>query len=215
MPCAICNLSSLRVPRRITHIAVSGPAVLKRKLNCRSAKSGRTVSSSFGSGIVFNDGSTSPISPGRYQRAPSLCRKPDTALKLPRSSSPQISSDSPFAVVAPSGLPVSPGSLSRFLYKPGPGMPQCEFVSFSHSACARGMSPLFFAKGSMGVNSVSSPISTIQSAPVAMRYAPSFSPSAVTFSRSVSALRPTYNFTGIVPPGCVTIGSFAPEIFST
>ena len=114
------------MPRRMAHSDVSEPAVPKRKLNCRSGKSGRTVSSSFGSGIVFIEGSTSPSSPGRYQRAPSLCRKPHTALKLPRSSRPQTSSVSFFAVTAPSGLPVSPGSLSRFLYKPAFGMPHVE-----------------------------------------------------------------------------------------
>jgi hypothetical protein len=42
------------------------------------------------------------------------------------------------------------------------------------------ISALCFAHGSMGVNSVSSPMSAIQSAPVAMRYAPSLRPSALT-----------------------------------
>ena len=48
-------------------------------------------------------------------------------------------------------------------------MPYGAPTIFSHSACARGMSPLFFANGSIGVNSLSSPTSAIQSAPVAMR----------------------------------------------
>jgi hypothetical protein len=152
MPWAICSRSSLRMPSRMAHIAVSRPTVLKRKVELPQRKSGRTVSSTFGSGIVFIDGSTSPSSPGRYQRAPSLWRKPQTALKLPRSSSPQISSVSFFSVTAPSGLPVSPGSLSRFLYNPARGMPYGAPTIFSHSACARGMSPLLRANGSAARN---------------------------------------------------------------
>jgi hypothetical protein len=72
------------------------------------------------------------------------------------------------------------------------------------------MSPLFFAQGSIGVKSLSSPISAIQSAPAAMRYAPFFRPSAFTGD---CALAPMNTFTAL-PEGCVTMGSRAPLIFS-
>ena len=199
MPWAICRRSSLRMPSRMTQSAESGPQVAKRKLNCLKAKSGFTVSSSLGSSMVFIAGSTSPSSPGKNQRAPSFCKKPLTALKLPRSSRPQTSSVSP-----------SSGILARCLYKPGFGSPYGAPTILSHSACARGMSLLFRAKGPTGSKSASSPISAIQSAPVAMRYAPSLSPSVFTGHESLAPM----NTLTALPEGCVTMGSFAPLIFS-